>query len=105
MSNTLDIDVDTVRLLYGEAIEAYRGAARELEATRPQVAPESFGAGFGEQAQRLVQALDALHDASCVFLETRSNNWEQLVELAGVVAEADESVAETTGVVEEAMEP
>lgn len=105
MSDTLDIDVDTVRLLYGEAVEAYRGAARELEAARPDVAPESFGEGFGEQGLRIAEALEALHEASREFLETRSNNWQQLVDLAGVVADADEVSAEATRGFSEVIEP
>lgn len=86
----LDIDIDAVRTKYTEAIDAYRSAAHELDAGRPVVAGSAFGAGFAEEGQRIVDALEALHATSQRFLAARGENWGQVLSLSDATVAADQ---------------
>lgn len=88
---SLDMDVEVVRSRYGEAIAAYRDAARALRADRPDVPAASFGSGFTEHGQRISDALEALSGTSERFLRTRSSNWEQVLLLADATVNTDTS--------------
>lgn len=90
----LDIDIDAVRTKYTEAIDAYRGAARELDAGRPVVAASAFGAGFAREGQRIVDALEALHATSQRFLAARGENWSQVLLLSDATVAADQLSSE-----------
>lgn len=86
----LDIDIDAVRTKYTEAIDAYRSAAHELDAGRPVVAGSAFGAGFAEEGQRIVDALEALHATSQRFLAARGETWGQVLLLSDATVAADQ---------------
>lgn len=101
MTNAFDMDVHAVRSRYQEAIGAYRDAAAHLEAARPQVPVASFGAGFTAEGQRINQALEALHAVSHEFLDARTRNWEQVIELADATAAVDEANSESFRAVEQ----
>lgn len=90
----LDIDIDAVRTKYTEAIDAYRYAARELDAGRPVVTASAFGAGFAREGQRIVDALEALHSTSQRFLAARGENWEQVLLLSDATVAADQLSSE-----------
>lgn len=90
----LDIDIDAVRTKYTEAIDAYRYAARELDAGRPVVTASAFGAGFAREGQRIVDALEALHSTSQRFLAARGENWEQVLSLSDATVAADQLSSE-----------
>ena len=90
----LDIDIDAVRTKYTEAIDAYRDAARELDAGQPVVAASAFGAGFAQEGQRIVDALEALHATSQRFLAARGENWGQVLSLSDATVAADQLSSE-----------
>lgn len=90
----LDIDIDAVRTKYTEAIDAYRSAAHELDAGRPVVAGSAFGAGFAEEGQRIVDALEALHATSQRFLAARGETWGQVLSLSDATVAADQLSSE-----------
>lgn len=95
------MDVDAVRTHYREAIRAYRAASDNIAADCPVVPPAAFGAGFAEQGKRIVEGLDALTRASRDFLETRSQNWEQVLLLSDEAVNADATNADAVrGVIE-----
>ena len=89
-AGALDININAVRRRYSAAIHAYRDAALDLQRQRPVVAASEFGEGFAREGQRIVDALEALHDTSQRFLAARGENWEQVLELSDATVAADQ---------------
>ena len=70
-AGALDINIDAVRERYSAAIDAYRDTALHLQRQRPAIAASAFGEGFAPEGQRVVEALEALHETSVRFLAAR----------------------------------
>ena len=102
-AGALDIDIDAVRKQYSAAIGAYRDAALQLQRQRPAVDASAFGEGFAREGQRVVEALEALHETSVRFLAARGENWEQVLMLSDATVAADQHTADAVRVVDGVM--
>jgi len=97
-AGALDIDIDAVRERYSAAIDAYRDAALHLQRQRPAIAASAFGEGFAPEGQRVVEALEALHETSVRFLVARRENWQQVLMLSDATVAADQHTADAVRV-------
>lgn len=102
-AGALDIDIDAVRERYSAAIDAYRDAALHLQRQWPAVAASAFGEGFAREGQRVVEALEALHETSVRFLAARGENWEQVLLLSDAAVAADQHTTDAMRIVDGVM--
>ena len=90
----VNLDVDAVRSYFADAISAYEDTATDFARQQPDLGADDFGAGFAEQGQRIITAVQEVYADSLRLLQERTQQWEGIRSLAQEVQGVDDAATD-----------